>query len=55
MKADMILKSSRIFTALSGETISGGVAVRGNRIIAVGQEALAWRILIQRSETTAAG
>ena len=41
MKADMILKSSRIFTALSGETISGGVAVRGNRIIAVGQEALA--------------
>lgn len=41
MKADMILKSSHIFTALSGETISGGVAVRGNRIIAVGQKALA--------------
>ena len=40
MKADMILKSSRIFTALSGETISGGVAVRGNRITAVGPEAL---------------
>ncbi len=40
MKADMILKSSRIFTALSEETISGGVAVSGNRIIAVGPEAL---------------
>ena len=40
MKADMILKSRRIFTALSGETISGGVAIRGNRIMAVGPEAL---------------
>ncbi len=40
MKADMILKSSCIFTALSGETIPGGVALKDNKIIAVGEDAL---------------
>lgn len=35
-KADMILRSSAIFTGLSKEPISGFVAVSGNKILAVG-------------------
>lgn len=38
MKADLILKSNNIFTALSGETFSGGVAVKGNRILAAAED-----------------
>ena len=34
-KADMILRSSAIFTGLSKEPISGFVAVSGNKILAV--------------------
>ncbi len=37
-KADMILKSSAIFTVKDEKLISGGVAVKGNRIIAVGSD-----------------
>lgn len=38
MKADFILKSNNIFTALSDKPVSGAVAVKGNRILAVGEE-----------------
>lgn len=39
MKADLILKSKYIFTGLSGQLISGSVAVRGNKIIHIGNDA----------------
>lgn len=35
MKADLILKSNAIFTALTSETISGAVVIQGNRILDV--------------------
>ncbi len=35
MIADKVLKSNVIYTGVSNEIISGGVAVSGNRIIAV--------------------
>ena len=33
--ADIVLKSSSIFTAADGKLIGGGVAIKGNRIMAV--------------------
>ncbi|MCB6992153.1 amidohydrolase [bacterium 210820-DFI.6.37] len=39
MNADLILKSSRIFTGLSPEPVSGAVAIKGNKILAAGPEA----------------
>lgn len=38
MNADLVLKSKNIFTSLSDESFPGGVAVKGNRIIAVGPD-----------------
>ena len=40
MKADLILTSRNIFTAPLKEPFSGGVAIKGNRILAVGPDAL---------------
>jgi len=37
-KANMVLKSRSIFTGVSDGTLSGGVAIKGNRIAAVGCE-----------------
>lgn len=37
IKADLILKSSNIFTAGSKEKVSGGVAIKGNKILAAGE------------------
>ena len=39
MQADLILKSSAIFTSTGSGTISGAVAVKGERIVYVGPEA----------------
>ncbi len=39
MKADLILRSNNIFTSTSDTPISGGVAIKGNKILAVGEEA----------------
>lgn len=38
MKADLILKSNYIFTGETEQTVSGAVAVKGNRILAVGED-----------------
>lgn len=37
MNADLILKSENIFTACSDKTVSGAVAIKGNRILAAGE------------------
>lgn len=37
MKADLILKSSNIFTSNSDKPISGGVAIKNNKILAAGE------------------
>ena len=37
MKADLILKSSNIFTANGDKPICGGVAIKGNKILAAGE------------------
>ena len=39
MFADIVLKSNVIYTATADEVISGGVAVKDNKIVAVGSEA----------------
>lgn len=33
MRADLILKSNNIFTSTSDKPISGGVAIKGNKIL----------------------
>ena len=38
MRADLILKSNNIFTSTSDKPISGGVAIKGNKILAVGED-----------------
>jgi len=38
IKADMILKSSKIFTAVNNKMIVGFVAIKGEKILAVGEE-----------------
>lgn len=38
MYADIVLKSNIIYTGKGNETISGGVAVKGNKILAVGSD-----------------
>lgn len=37
-KVDLVLKSNAIFTSVDEELISGGVAIEGNRIVAVGTD-----------------
>ena len=38
MRADLILKSNNIFTSTSDKPISGGVAIKGNKLLAVGED-----------------
>lgn len=43
MKADLILTSKNVFTALSPKPFAGGVAIKGNRILAAGPDMEAYR------------